>query len=195
MLDREAIAGRLRGWRTAALWTVLVVAALAGLRYAVEYRNLRAANDLIRQLNAGADVAIDAQTASGPVVLARVNELIRRDRFDEAQGLANSTVQRMTPRLRAETLYNLANDRVRRAIALIEKGNLDGATALVNVAKGEYRLALRTAPEDWNTKYNLDVAMRMVRDLPISESDEEEPPPDAPTRVWTDLPRIPKGLP
>jgi mxaK protein len=100
----------------------------------------------------------------------------------------------MKTRLRALALYNLANERTRQGVEFVRKGDLDHAAALINVAKTEYRLALKIDPRDWNTKYNLDIAMRIVRDLPQADnlSDEEL---QTPKKIWTDLPGVPKGLP
>lgn len=182
-------------WRSALVWSVLATSAASVMYFAVAYWQALDANNMVRALNGGQDLEIDIARAPDRLLLSRINELLRRDRFEEAQGVANAAAPRMANQRRAQTLYNLANDRVRRATALISQGDIDGATALVNVAKSEYRLALRQSPDVWDIKYNLDVAMRMVRDLPSGENEPEEVPPDAPKRVWTDLPGIPKGLP
>ena len=63
------------------------------------------------------------------------------------------------------------------------------------LAKDDYRLALRLDPTAWDIKFNFDVAMRIVRDFPGYEQEGEDVPPDAPKRLWTDLPGVPKGLP
>ncbi len=191
----EHILARLRTLSGPALWLWLLLA-IAGTFYFLRTTlATKSDNAVIAALNGGEDREIDAGSASDAVVLARLNELLRRDRFDEAQALANGTAGRSAPSYRVKAIYNLANDRVRRAVAAIGKGDFDGATALVNVAKSEYRIALRMEPDNWDLKHNLDVAMRIVRDLPLSDSDPQEVPPDAPTRVWTDLPGVPKGLP
>ncbi|HPG89446.1 MAG TPA: hypothetical protein PLD46_07305 [Hyphomicrobium sp.] len=185
----------MRKSRALAIWLVAALSAATTLWLLNAYWRTQNTNDLIAKLVNGEDIPVDAKSAPDTLIIASINELIRRDRFDEAQALANSASARMSPRVHAKALYNLANSRTRRAIALVGNGDLDGATALVNVAKGEYRLALRVAPDDWDAKYNLDVAMRMVRDLPVGDNHPEEVPPDAPKRVWTDLPGVPKGLP
>ena len=66
---------------------------------------------------------------------------------------------------------------------------------MVMLAKAEYRNALRIDPQNWNAKYNLDVAMRLVRDLPQAVGEDEEKPLETPEKLWTDLPGVPKGLP
>jgi mxaK protein len=92
-------------------------------------------------------------------------------------------------------LYNMANARLRAAIKATEQGKFDKAIPLVALAKAEYRSALRLAPLDWEAKHNLDVAMRLVRDLPRGEAEEKTEPETTPSKLWTDLPGIPKGLP
>lgn len=184
-----------RIWFGPLLWGLAVLAAASCTIAALQLFSAQRVNKQIQGLQSGIDDASVTSSAPEQLVLARVNELIRRDRLDEAQALANAAASRLSPMARAKVLYNIANERTRRAIALVQKSDLDGATALVNLAKSEYRIALRLYPDDWNAKYNLDVAMRMVRDLPVGEADEDEIPPDAPKRIWTDLPGVPKGLP
>lgn len=184
-----------RAWLGCLLWGLVTLAAGSCAVAAQQLMSAQRVNKKIRGLQSGFDDASVTSAAPEQLVLARVNELIRRERLDEAQALANAATAGLTPMARAKVLYNIANERTRRAIALVQKSDVDGATALVNLAKSEYRIALRINPDDWNAKYNLDVAMRMVRDLPVGAADEDEIPPDAPKRIWTDLPGVPKGLP
>lgn len=195
----EEIISRLRALRGPFLWTALLAITVAAAFFARDYSDRRRDAKLIQALNSGEDRQIEVGSASPAVILARIGELLRRDRFDEAYAMLDilngKVATSSDDAFRARALYNIANYRVRRSMELISKGDLDGATAQVNVAKSEYRMALRQRPDDWDFKHNLDVAMRMVRDLPQSDSEPEEVPPDAPTRVWTDLPGVPRGLP
>ncbi len=62
------------------------------------------------------------------------------------------------------------------------------------LARDFYVRALRLEPGFWDAKYNLDVAMRLVRDFPdvqIQGDDRKRPT----SRLWTDLPGLPKGGP
>lgn len=197
---RDVIRQKVLAMRGPLLWSGLALAMLAAASFARIYLDRRHDAAIIRALNAGEDRQIDLKAASDEVLLARINELLRRDRFDEAYALldafsATASTQATDGVQRADAIYNIANYRIRQATEIIRKGDFDGATALVNIAKSEYRIALRQRPDSWDLKHNLDVAMRMVRDLPQSDSEPEEVPPDAPTRVWTDLPGVPKGLP
>jgi mxaK protein len=66
---------------------------------------------------------------------------------------------------------------------------------LVRLAKDGYRRSLALDPGLWDAKYNLDVAMRLVRDFPQIDRMSEEEPADLPVRLWSDLPGLPRGLP
>lgn len=149
---------------------------------------------VIDGLNAGRDVAIDMAMAPDEVVLARAHYLLVRDRIDDAQTLADLAGPRIRPTNRASLLYNLANARLRLAISAIEQNAIDRAVAQVNLAKTAYRHSLSIDPEGWNAKYNLDIAMRLVRDLPQG-ADAEDVSQAKPKEMWTDLPGVPKGLP
>ncbi len=191
----EGMATLWRKARTAALAIALVasLATLATLTWRI--RDIHSDNALITALAAGDDIAVTPRAASDEVLIARSAFLLARDRRDEAQALLDVSSAMIDPKLRARLLYNHANARIRDAIAAVERGNTDAAVPITRLAKDEYRLALRLDPAAWDIKYNFDVAMRIVRDFPGYETEGEEPPPDAPTKLWTDLPGVPKGLP
>jgi mxaK protein len=191
---RRTAANVLLALRTPALWVLLVASgatlAVAAWTYAAKLRQ----NDAIARLKAGQDVEIDMTTAPAEVLFARANYLLIRDRLDEAQTIADISAARIDAKPRAALLYNLANARVRAAVADIEKGQLDKAIAHVGLAKTAYRQALHIDPSDWNARYNLDIAMRLVRDFAqVDHSEDGEEAEDQ--KLWTDLPGVPKGLP
>ncbi len=190
----SAAAG-LRKIRTALLAAALIasVGALTVLTWRIH--EIRRDNSTIAALKNGDDIAVDARTAAPEVILARSAFLLQRDRRNDAQSLIDASAAIGDPKQRARLLYNHANARIRDAIAAVERGDNDKAIPLTRLAKDEYRLALRLDPDAWDIKYNFDVAMRIVRDFPGYEQEGEELPPDAPKRLWTDLPGVPKGLP
>jgi mxaK protein len=181
-------------WRGPFLWAIALLALLFTASTFAQLVRTRSANETVATLTANKDMAVDPKTSPSEVILARVNQLIFHDRIDEAQTLLSSSEAKIDPHTRARALYNLANERTRKGAEFVRKGDLDHAAALVNVAKSEYRLALKLDPKDWNTKFNLDIAMRIVRDLPQADNlpDDEQ---STPKKVWTDLPGVPKGLP
>lgn len=189
------VGAALRKVRTTALALALVaaVSVLAALTWRIV--EVRRDNAIIEALKAGDDILVDPRTAAGEVLIARSKFLLERDRREEAQALLDSSSSVTDAKLRARLIYNRANARIRDAIAAVERADHDKAIPLTNLAKDEYRLALRLDPTAWDIKYNFDVAMRIVRDFPGYEQEGEDVSPDAPKRLWTDLPGIPKGLP
>lgn len=195
---RHAVASLAAAYRKAR--TALIAGALVastGALAALSWQTYEVSRDnrIIRSFHGGDDVAIDLKTASPEVMLARARFLIERDRWEEAQQVVDASVRLENHALRAVLLYNHANARIRDAIALVGRGDLDKAIPITRLAKDEYRLALRLDPSAWDIKYNYDVAMRVVRDFPGAEQEGEELPPDAPKRLWTDLPGTPRGAP
>ncbi|MFA6140168.1 MAG: hypothetical protein WC684_05545 [Hyphomicrobium sp.] len=185
----------LRNAKVASLWLALVagvaVFAVAGMLLLAKYR----ANADIDQLRAGKEVAVDAVSAPPSLLDARAAFLLYRDRIEEAQPLLDQAALRADKPVLVGMLYNMANARMRAAFAAIAKGDYDKAIPLVTLAKSEYRIALRLDPGNWNAKYNLDIAMRLVRDLPQAVGEDEQKPLETPEKLWTDLPGVPKGLP
>ncbi|HEX2842546.1 hypothetical protein [Hyphomicrobium sp.] len=185
----------LKKMRTALFAAALIasVGALAALTWQIH--EVRRDNVTVAALKNGDDIAIDPRSAAPEVIIARSIFLLQRDRREEAQSLVDASGTIRNPKQRARLLYNHANARIRDAIAAVERGDNDKAIPLTRLAKDEYRLALRLDPDAWDIKYNFDVAMRIVRDFPGYEQEGEDLPPDAPKKLWTDLPGVPKGLP
>jgi mxaK protein len=180
--------------RTSATWVLLAASTLWLAFAASDFIRTRGANHNIRELVAKHDIAIDLRHATSQEILARVDESVRRDHIEDAQSILSSVEANLAESVRAEALYNIANARTRLAAESVRTGDIDTATALVNLAKSEYRLALKLDPENWDIRYNLDVAMRVVRDFPPADNPDINAP-TAPKNLWTDLPGIPKGLP
>lgn len=177
------------------LCAAALVAGLAGMawfaaRLYVEHRD----NATIAALAAGQDREV-APGDAPPVLFARLGFLTYRDRLDEAQPLLNRLAAGEDRALAVTALYDMANARLRLAIDHLGTNDIDPAIPLVRLAKEGYRRALTLDPGFWDAKYNLDIAMRLVRDFPQIETDGEEIPPEAAKRLWTDLPGLPKGLP
>jgi mxaK protein len=184
---------RLQSWRQA-IYVLLSAAGLAGLFWSAwELWSRSKQNFELATVAAGTDIAVSPSSYAG-LVLARARFLDRRDRFEEAQAFIDEALPRLPPQAQAAVLYNHANVFVERAIARIERGDLDGAIPLINLAKDGYRRALRLDPTNFDLKYNFDVAMRLVRDFPPGGADGEDETA-TPKKLWTDLPGVPKGLP
>lgn len=162
--------------------------AVLGIRAALDNRTISAlAENQDRQVSA---------RASDEVLLARASFLLRLDRIDDAQAWIEEVGRSVAPSQRADLFYNLANARLRAAFTLIQQGKIDLAAANVRLAKDGYRATLSIDSQYWNAKYNLEVAMRLVRDFPQMEVEVlDVVPGEVPKRLWTDLPRQPRGLP
>lgn len=174
---------------------VIAAAALAGLIVTGVQLALRAGeNRTIAALAAGRDVPV-AETAPPRLLFARAHFLMVRDRFDEAQLLVDRIARADDGPIAAAALYDLANARLARAIAHLEQSQIDPAIPLVRLAKAGYRAALMRAPDLWDAKYNLDIAMRLIRDFPQIEREPPDEAQETPKRLWTDLPGLPRGLP
>jgi mxaK protein len=150
-------------------------------------------NRLILASTSGGDAPV-AETAPAPVLFARLQFLLLHDRFDEAQALMDVIERAGDPAALARARYNFGNARMRLAFHFLERSQLDRATPLINLARDDYRRAVRLDPDLWDARYNLDVAMRLIRDYPSFDSKGDE------TRagekaLWTDVPGIPKGEP
>lgn len=147
----------------------------------------------IRALAAGQNVARRA-TANPNALHAHVLFLSWRDNLSEAQEiLAAMGTER--PDLLAEVHFAIGNAQMRAAYEQIEANRLEDAVPAVNLAKAAYREALRILPDYRDAKVNLDLAMRLVRDMPRPEAEGEDDPENRPRRLWTDLPGLPRGAP
>ncbi len=189
----HAAAMWMKGWRQP-IYVSIAALGLAGLAWSSwELLSRSKQNSVLNAVAAGTDVAVSPSSYAG-LVLGRARFLDRRDRFEEAQAFIDEALPRLPPVEQAAVLYNHANVFVERAIARIERGDLDGAIPLINLAKDGYRRALRLDPSNYDLKYNFDVAMRLVRDFPPGGPDGEDETA-TPKKLWTDLPGVPKGLP
>ncbi len=150
-------------------------------------------NTDLAALAAGRDRAV-APDGPARLVEARAAWLLARDRIEEAEAFGPVITALGDPTAEAIYHYNRGNARLRRAFDLIDTRRLDEAAPHVNLAKTSFRAALARDPGFYDAKVNLDLAMRLVRDLPREEQEGEEPeaPPKA---LWTELPGVPGGEP
>jgi mxaK protein len=183
-------------WQRTSAWTptvLLIVGVLGMLSALAALARLATDNRIIERLGSGHDIAI-SNAASAAVAFARAKFLLDHDELEQAQPIAERVVHTGTVGQGADVLYDAGNARLRQAIAKIGDGKFDSAAADVVLARDFYERALRMQPGFWDAKYNLDIAMRLVRDFPATEIPGEEL--EKPTnKLWTDLPGLPKGGP
>jgi len=183
--------GRAPGLAIVALPIILGLTALAASAWALR---LESGNRTIAALKENHDAAV---AADGPpaVLLARVEFLIRQDRLTEAQPLVEGLDGSGSARIRNDAHYDLANAWLRRGLDLIVQGKIDAAGPFVVLARQEYRRALTVTPDDWDAKFNLDVASRLIRDFPAFERLVGDTANIERKRLWTDIPGVPRGGP
>lgn len=212
--EKFAVAARqYRGaWSTGLLWLLFCVALICLIYSARTWYQIHTDNKVIAALAQGYDIEVPVD-ASPEVAFSRLNFLVFRDRLDESLPWAELLAQwdgterptadadfpgqnAMQPPIAARALYNMGNGRLRHAFQMLEQSRLDKAPQSVRLAKDYYTRALRLAPQYWEARYNLDIASRLVRNLPRAQVDEEdEESPETPKELWTQLPGLPRGLP
>lgn len=187
--------GAIHAARIIFVWLLLAIGIALAIASGWNWYKAWNDNRTIAALAAGEDVEIAADTASPPVLFARAYYLLQRDRIGEAQLLLDQANFRADDKTRVAMLYDDGNARLRATFAAIEQGKFDKATSLVNLAKADYDQALRLDPGAWDVKYNLDVAARLVRDLPVIAPSEEPMQQEPRKDLWSDLPGVPRGEP
>jgi mxaK protein len=131
-----------------------------------------------------------------PVLLAQAVSLARMERVEEAQDLLTYLTERGDPLFRARAYYNLGNLHLRRALAKVEAGDTNQAIVATTQAKDALRAALGLDPAHWDSKYNLEAALRLLPEMDrIGSGKDEEDAPDNPKRLWTSVPGFPRGQP
>ncbi len=184
----------LRGRRVFALSVLALILASAALGVTAWHWYVAWRTDAgIAALSRNQDIAL-AANAAPDLVLARELFLLRHEQLQQAQALAGALERSGDARALSAFYYNIGNHHLREAYDRIAQGKLDDAIPVVTQAKQSYRRALQLRPDFWNAKFNLDVAMRLVRDLPGTKQGEGDTLP-ASRKLWPDLPGLPEGLP
>lgn len=186
-----ALWGRARPWVVLALPMVLALGAVVLASFAIR---AEMTNATIHALKANHDEAVSTNAAP-EALLARIGFLLTHDRVDDVQPYVEALDKTGSDRTRAVAHYNFANGRLRQAFDLVTAGKIDEAGPLVVLSRQEYRRALTLAPDDWDAKFNLDVASRLIRDFPSFERTIGDEVKTDRKKIWTDVPGKPEGLP
>jgi len=88
----------------------------------------------------------------------------REGYWDEAVSLYTEVGRSPVPELALAARYNRANLYLRRAWAARERGDLDIALPLIELAKHDYRELLAQHSRYWDAKYNLERALQLSPD-------------------------------
>jgi mxaK protein len=142
---------------------VAVAAAIDGWRFA-------AARRVNAQIEAGVGATAETAPAS-ELRFAQAHALAASGATDAA--LNRYAALHDDPVIGSAARYNSANLLLRQAI-VIRAGDQPGqALALIELAKENYREILRHQPQDWDARYNLERAQRLVAD---PEDGDDAPP-------------------
>ena len=126
---------------------------------------------------------LNEQIASDTPLLADVSAAPRELRFAQAyahaaSGAGETALNRYGALYANDAIgraarYNSANLLLRQAIELRAGTEPGQALALIELAKENYRAILRSAPDEWDARYNLERAQRLV---PEPEQADDDPP-------------------
>ncbi|MBK1714891.1 tetratricopeptide repeat protein [Rubrivivax gelatinosus] len=135
------------------------------------------------------------------VLLARAIVLEQQGRIEEALSDYAEVEVLGDAALRHAARVNVANLYLRRGIAVArDDGHAQRALVLLQLAKAGYRRALRQRPDDWDARYNLELAQRLLPDLEPRNwrrSGDEAELSEAMKKdkaAWTDMVGQPRGM-
>ncbi|MGZ4970632.1 MAG: MxaK protein [Methylobacter sp.] len=185
----------IRRLRHMSLWTALALSLSGALYSAAMLYGIHQDNDLIRQLTSGKDVAVNKVIGGEPELrLARAFYFKQKHRYDEALSTLSLVMDKGDRNFQAKARYNLGNLYLEQAIQQVKATNINEALPLLGLAKQAFRQSLALDSRNWDAKYNLEVAMRL-----LPEMDRVDMPDDEPTnqksQLWTTVPGFPRGLP
>ncbi len=119
----------------------------------------------------GAASAAAQRDADVRVLIVQASALRAQGRHDDAVRMLQALAARGdidSPSAQV-VRFNLGNELLALALQHNTKGDEDRAMTLVELAKQRYREVLRTQPQHWDARHNLDIALRLAP--------ETEPPP------------------
>lgn len=131
-----------------------------------------------------------------PLVFARALRAGARGDMRSALSDYRLVIDAGDERLAADALYNAGNLHLREALRLRgqQEKEKDFALPLLEMAKQNYREALRREPQHWDARYNLERALRLAPET--EEADPEHlPPPPPRERAITTMKGFTLGLP
>lgn len=152
-------------------------------------------NQIVRDLAANRDVPVAAEDGA-EALHARFRFLADRGSIDQAEAILPLIAAVGSASTLASVHQARGNARLLKAFEAGERQRVDDAVPEVALAKDAYRRALAADPGSFDLKFNLDLAMRLVRDFPEGGEEAGEEDPDAkPKNLWSELPGVPEGLP
>lgn len=135
------------------------------------------------------------------VLMARADRLAAGGRHEEALQLYAEAEVLGSPVLRHAVRVNVANLYLRRGIeSAAVDGHAQQALVLLQLAKAGYRRALRDRPDDFDARYNFELAQRLLPDVEVRNwrrSGNEAEVEDALKRdksAWSEMVGTPRGM-
>ncbi|MGZ5007014.1 MAG: MxaK protein [Methylobacter sp.] len=185
----------IRRLRHMSLWTALALSLSGALYSAAMLYGIHQDNDLIRQLTSGKDVAVNKVISGEPELrLARAFYFKQKHRYDEALSTLSLVMDKGDRNFEAKARYNLGNLYLEQAVQHVKAEHINEALPLLGLAKQAYRQSLALDSGNWDAKYNLEVAMRLLPEMDKVDMPDNEPI-NQKSQLWTTVPGFPRGLP
>jgi mxaK protein len=153
--------------RDAALAAVCLVSLAYAAANAAMLAGLRSENASIAAFASGHDMPL-ARHAAAELHAARGVFLLSRDRIDDAQIELDSIAEAPISQERDTLLYALANAHLRRALEIFASAPMRQVAPLIALAQSEYRQVLRHDPQNWDARYNFDIASALTHDAEVA---------------------------
>lgn len=119
------------------------------------------------------DYKVAAQDTSPYGVFASAYQHQQDNEFGAAIEQYSRIENRLDPEFQQRVRYNMATLYLQQAMVVRQAGDQDVAIPLIELAKHLYRELLRTRPENWSAKYNLEQALKLAPEI-----EEENTPND-----------------
>jgi mxaK protein len=149
---------------------IYVAVCVAALAYAAAtvaaWLGVRSENSRIAAFSSGQDVALPRHAAA-ELRAARGVMLLAHDRVDDAQAEFDSMGDQPST-ARDTLLYALANAHLKRALEIFSSAPMRKVAPLIGLAQSEYRAVLRHDPQNWDARYNFDIASALTHDPEVA---------------------------
>lgn len=172
---------------------ICLVAGLSCVNYGVALWRLHMENAVIAGFAAGQDTRLP-RNADARLRAARGVFLLAHDRVDEAQAELDAIDAGQAAEARATLQFGLANAHLRRALDIFSSAPMRRVAPLVGLARSEYRQVLRADPQNWDARYNFDIASALSHDPEVAAYLKGDDMARERALV-PDAPGVPNGLP